>query len=143
MVIRFFIYGLGGWCGEVVFTALTQSLPRRDWRLMGYSYLWMFPIYGLIAPLYEPLHDLIREMPLVVRAGVWSLGFTAVEHTTGRVLERMTGRCPWDYVAAGSRFAINPYIRWDYFAVWAVVGLALEPAHDFLVRLTPAIQAAF
>ena len=143
VLIRFFLYGLGGWCGEVVFTALTQSLPRRDWRLLGYTYLWMFPIYGLIAPLYEPLHDLIRGLPLIVRAAVWSLGFTAVEYTTGRVIERLTGRCPWDYVAASARFAINPYIRWDYFLVWAVVGLALEPAHDFLVRLTPAIQAAF
>ena len=70
VLIRFFLYGLGGWCGEVVFTALTQSLPRRDWRLLGYTYLWMFPIYGLIGPLYEPLHDLIRGLPLIMRAAV-------------------------------------------------------------------------
>jgi uncharacterized membrane protein len=141
MLVRFVLYGLGGWCGEVVFTALSESLPRRDWRLVGHSYLWMFPIYGLLAPLYEPLHDLIRSAPLLGRAVVWSLGFTAVEYATGRAIERVSGRCPWDYVAAGQRFAINAYIRWDYFVVWALVGLALEPAHDFLVRLTPAIRA--
>jgi hypothetical protein len=142
VIVRFVVYGLLGWCAEVVWTALLGFLRTRDARLAGTSYLWMFPIYGSIAFLYEPLHDAIREAPLLARAAVWSLGFTAVEFASGRAIERATGRCPWDYAAAGARFAINPYIRWDYFPLWAAVGLALEPVHDFLVRLTPAIEAA-
>ncbi|UCG26396.1 MAG: hypothetical protein JSW55_02275 [Chloroflexota bacterium] len=134
------MYGLGGWCGEVVFTALTDSLPKRDWRLVGTTYLWMFPIYGLLAVFYEPVHDLIRDLPILVRAIIWSLGFTAVELVTGWLIARVTGRCPWDY--SDKRFAINAYIRWDFFPVWAIIGLALEPVHDFLVRLTPAIEEA-
>ena len=140
MLIRFILYGLGGWCGEIIFTALTDSLPNRDWRLTGTSYLWMFPIYGLLAPLYEPVHDLIREVPLLGRAIIWSLGFTLIELISGWLIARFTGRCPWDY--SEKRFAINAYIRWDFFPVWAMIGLALEPVHDFLVRLTPAIEAA-
>lgn len=140
MWIRFILYGLGGWCGEVIFTALTDSLPRRDWRLVGTTYLWMFPIYGLLVLLYEPVHDLIRGYPLIVRAIVWALGFTTVELITGWLIERITGRCPWDY--SNKRFAINAYIRWDFFVVWAIIGLALEPVHDFLVTLTPAIEEA-
>jgi hypothetical protein len=142
VIVRFVVYGLLGWCAEVVWTALLGFLRTRDARLAGTSYLWMFPIYGSIAFLYEPLHDAIREAPLLARAAVWSLGFPAVEFACGRAIERATGRCPWDYAAAGARFAINPYIRWDYFPLWAAVGLALEPVHDFLVRLTPAIEAA-
>jgi putative ABC transporter type IV len=142
MLTRFVLYGLGGWCGEVLFTALTGSLPQRDWRLTGRTYLWMFPIYGLLAPLYEPVHELIRGFPFGARAVVWSLGFTAVECSSGWLIERLTGRCPWDYVASANRLAINAYIRWDYFPLWAAVGLALEPAHDVLVRLTPVIEAA-
>jgi len=142
VLTRALIYGLLGWCAEVVFTALTESLPRRDRRLMGYTYLWMFPIYGSIALLYEPLHDSLRGAPLLARAAVYSAGFTAVELATGWAIARITGRCPWDYVADGYRFAINPYIRWDYFPLWAAAGLALEPVSDFLVRLTPAIEAA-
>jgi uncharacterized membrane protein len=138
--IRFVLYGLGGWCGEVVYTALTDSLPKGDWRLVGITYLWMFPIYGLIAPLYEPVHDLIRAVPWPGRALIWALGFTLVELAAGWFLAQLTGRCPWDY--SQKRWAINAYIRWDYFPVWAVVGLALEPVHNFLVRLTPAIEAA-
>jgi uncharacterized membrane protein len=140
MWIRFILYGLGGWCGEVLFTALTDSLPKRDWRLVGTTYLWMFPIYGLLVVFYEPVHDLIRDYPIIVRAIVWSLGFTTVELITGWLIERITGRCPWDY--SDKRFAINAYIRWDFFVVWAIIGLALEPVHDFLVTLTPAIQEA-
>lgn len=141
MLIRFILYGLGGWCGEVVFTALTDSVPRRDWRLLGTTYLWMFPIYGLIAVFYEPVHDLIRDFPLLVRALIWSLGFTTVELITGWLITRVTGRCPWDY--SEKKYAINAYIRWDFFIVWALIGLALEPVHDFLVVLTPAIIEAF
>lgn len=140
MWIRFILYGLGGWCGEVVFTALTDSLPKRDWRLIGTTYLWMFPIYGLLAILYEPVHDLIRDYPIIVRALIWSVGFTIVELSAGWLIERITGRCPWDY--SDRRFAINAYVRWDFFVVWAIIGLALEPVHDFLVRLTPAIEEA-
>jgi len=140
MLIRFVLYGLGGWCGEVIFTALTDSVPRRDWRLVGTTYLWMFPIYGLIAIFYEPAHNLIRDLPWIVRAVIWSVGFTTVELITGWTIAKITGRCPWDY--SHKRFGINAYIRWDYFIVWAIIGLALEPVHDFLVELTPAIQDA-
>ena len=138
MLIRFVIYGLVGWCGEILYTALAGSIRQRDWRLIGTTYLWMFPIYGLIAPLYEPTHDAIRNLPLLLRAVIWSLGLTLVELISGWLIKRATGRCPWDYSLR--RFAINAYIRWDFFPVWAVVGVALEPVHDFLVSLTPSIK---
>jgi uncharacterized membrane protein len=140
MWIRFVVYGLGGWCGEILFTALTESLARRDWRLVGTTTLWMFPIYGSIALLYEPAHAAIREWPLAARAVAWSLGFTAVEWVSGWLIARLIGRCPWDY--SGRRFAINPYVRWDFLPIWALVGLALEPLSDLLIRLTPAIARA-
>jgi uncharacterized membrane protein len=142
VIVRFVLYGLLGWCAEVVWTALVDFRRTRDARLAGTTYLWMFPIYGQIAFLYEPVHDAIRAAPLPARALVWALGFTAVEWASGWAIERVTGRCPWDYAAAGVRFAINPYVRWDYLPLWAAVGLLLEPVHDFLLRLTPAIEAA-
>lgn len=141
MWIRFVIYGFGGFCAEVVYTALVGLFFRKDLTLTGKTYLWMFPIYGLIAPLYEPVHNHIRDLNVVWRALIWSVGFTCVEWASGWIISKFIGRCPWDY--RDKRFHINAYIRWDFFPLWAAVGLLMEPVHDYLVQLTPAIQSLF
>jgi uncharacterized membrane protein len=143
MPIRFFIYGVLGWCIEIIYTAIAGKLDRRQpgWQLMGVTYLWMFPIYGLLAPLYEPMHDLIRLWPLLFRAMIYAAGFMAIEYASGWLLRRLTGACPWDYTGR-ARWQLHGLMRWDYAPLWALLGLVLEPIHDFLVRLTPAIQAA-
>ena len=95
---RFAAYGLIGWCGEVAFTGVHDFVRTRDRRLPSRSSLWMFPIYGLLAPLYEPLHDATRDrLPAPVRAALYGGGFLAVEYATGRLLRRLLGRAPWDY----------------------------------------------
>lgn len=143
MPIRFVLYGLLGWAIEIVWTALgsTAGGAQRGWRLAGTTYLWMFPIYGLLAPLYEPLHDAIRAWPWPLRALLYGLGFLAVEYAAGWLLRRLTGACPWDYTGRCRRH-LHGLIRLDYGPLWALLGLALEPVHDLLVRLTPAIEAA-
>jgi uncharacterized membrane protein len=140
MLFRFVVYGCMGLIGETVYTAIVKLIYERDWRLPGTTYLWMFPIYGLIAPLYEPVHDLIRYYPLPIRAVIWSVGFTAIEFITGWSIGQLINGCPWDY--RDKRFAINQYIRWDFFPLWAAVGLAIEPSHDLLVRITPLFLKA-
>lgn len=143
MFIRFFIYGVLGWCIEIIYTAIAGKVSGQQpgWRLAGITYLWMFPIYGLLAPLYEPLHDAIRLWPILVRAIVYAAGFMAIEYATGWLLRRLLGGCPWDYTGR-ARWHLHGLMRWDYAPLWALLGLAIEPIHDFLVRLTPAIQAA-
>lgn len=143
MWVRFILYGLGGWCAEIIFTASRDRIRGRvdDWKLTGTTYLWMFPLYGLIAIIYEPVHDAIRLWVWPLRATVYVLGFFAIEYVSGWLLEWLTGSCPWDY-SRWSRFSVNGYIRLDYAPIWMLVGLGLEPLHDFLVRLTPAIIQA-
>ena len=143
MLIRFVLYGLLGWAIEIVWTALSSTAggAQRGWRLAGTTYLWMFPIYGLLAPLYEPLHDAIRPWPWPLRGLLYGLGFLAVEYVAGWLLRRLTGACPWDYTGRCRRH-LHGLIRLDYGPLWALLGLALEPVHDLLVRLTPAIEAA-
>jgi len=142
MIFRFIIYGMLGWCGEIIWTATKGKLSgqQRDWKLRGTTYLWMFPIYGLIAPLYEPVHNAVRAWPWPMRGGIHMLGFWATEYSTGRVLRRLIGLCPWDYSHA--RWHVHGLIRLDYGPVWFLIGLGLEPIHDLLVQLTPAIQQA-
>ena len=91
----------------------------------------MFPIYGLLQPLFEPLHDAMRDrMPAPARAAVYAAGFFGVEYASGAALRRVLGRAPWDYTDA--RVHLNGLIRPDYAPIWALFGLALEPLHDAL-----------
>ncbi len=154
------IYGLLGWAIEIVWSALGaavfgQSAPfqtaaataagaRGRWALAGRTYLWMFPIYGSMVFLYEPLHDALRPWAWPLRALVYALAFLGVEYGAGWLLRRATGACPWDYAARRnpSRWQVQGLIRLDYAPAWAALGLALERVHDFLVRVTPAVLQA-
>ena len=125
-------YGLLGWAAEVAFTGVHDAVdPRsRNWRLQGHSYLWMLPIYGLLAYMYEPLHDRVRHRRAWQRAVAYAGGFIAVEYATGVALRRAVGLVPWDYTEH-SRFALpGGAIRLDYIPVFAAVGMLLEPVHD-------------
>jgi hypothetical protein len=166
-LLRFIAYGMLGWAIEIVWTALHQLLapasavargghapdagPRgaagevearaagERWRLAGTTYLWMFPLYGSMVFLYEPLHDALRPVPWLGRALVYAAAFLAVEYVAGWLLRRLTGSCPWDYSRRQrpSRWQLHGLVRLDYLPAWALLGLALEPVHDFLLRLAP------
>jgi uncharacterized membrane protein len=128
---RFVAYGLLGWCAEVAFTGVGGFVESRDRRLMSKTSLWMFPTYGLIQPLYEPVHDALRERaPGPLRALIYGLGFLGAEYLSGVALRRTIGAATWDYSHA--RLNVDGLIRWDYLPLWAAAGLALEPVHDVL-----------
>jgi len=113
--------------------------PTDDrWRLVGMTYLWMFPIYGLIAAFYEPGHNLLRTYPWAIRMVAYAFGFMGVEYVAGWLLRHITGQCPWDYAGA-TRWQIDGLVRLDYAPAWGALGMLLEPLHDFMVRLTPSI----
>jgi uncharacterized membrane protein len=131
---RFVAYGLLGWCAEVTFTAIHDFARERDPRLPSRTSLWMFPIYGLMAYLFEPLHDGVRAKPAAVRAAAYGAGFLAVEYASGRLLRAILGDAPWDYAYA--RRHVHGLVRPDYFPMWAVAGLAMERVHDALAGRT-------
>jgi hypothetical protein len=127
---RFVAYGLTGWCAEVLFTGAHDFIRLRDNRLPSRTSIWMFPVYGLMAFLFEPLHDAMRDRPPPVRGAAYAAGFLTVEYATGRLFRVAMGQAPWDYTYA--RRHLHGLIRPDYFPVWAVMGLAMEPLHDML-----------
>jgi hypothetical protein len=128
---RFAAYGLIGWCAEILFTGIHDFARYRDPRLPSRSSVWMFGVYGLMQPMFEPLHEAMRgRVPAPVRAGVYALGFMATEYSSGQVLRAAIGEAPWDY--SDSRRHIQGLVRPDYFPVWAALGLAMEPIHDVL-----------
>ncbi len=92
----------------------------------------MLPIYALLLPLYEPIHDALRGRSWVLRGSVYGVGFLAVEYASGVAFRHALGEAPWDY--SDARYNIDGLIRADYFFQWAAMGLALEPLHDALTR---------
>ncbi|HZY44449.1 MAG TPA: hypothetical protein VFF70_06845, partial [Anaerolineae bacterium] len=73
MFLRFLLYGIGGWCAEILWTSIRDRVRCRvdDWKLKGTTYLWMFPIYGgALLFLYEPAHDAIRSISWPLRGSI-------------------------------------------------------------------------
>jgi uncharacterized membrane protein len=128
---RFAVYGGLGWCFEILMTGIHDYMRNRDPRLPSRSSVWMFPIYGLLQPMYEPLHDALRDKPIAVRAGAYGVGIMALEYATGKALRRLVGEAPWDYTYA--KVHIDGLVRPAYFPLWAGLGLGMERVHDTLV----------
>src|SRR4051794_11433592 len=85
---RFLVYGLAGWCSEVVSTSIRSHGRDANWRLTGTTYAWMLPIYGLAAVLFEPADTAARRngWPWWQRGLIWTAGIYSVEAASGEVL---------------------------------------------------------
>ena len=139
MIFRFILYGLMGLAVEVVWTAIYDKIfnKKEGWDLQGTTYVWMLPIYGMTVFLFEPAHNLIRDMLWYYRGAIYVVGIFAVEYAAGYALRRL-GHCPWDY-SDKTPLHLHGLIRFDYIPAWFVMGFAMETAHDFLVDVTPLL----
>lgn len=133
LAIRFLIYGALGWCLEVVFTGVCAIIWERDRAATGKTYLWMHPIYGLTALLLEFVHGALAAQSWLLRGLVYVLIIYAAEYSSGWLLKRLLGRCPWDY--SGKGLNLSGLIRLDYAPAWFVAGLLFEPIRGLLGAL--------
>jgi len=122
ILIKFVVFGCLGIVMEVFWTGLFSFLSG-DRTLMGYTSIWMFPIYGS-AVMFEPIYECIKSLPMAVRGSVYMVLIFAAEFSSGYMLERFVGQCPWSY--AGCRTNIYGLIRLDYAPLWFTVGLFME-----------------
>lgn len=136
MIGRFIIYGLLGWCIEILWTGF-GSLLKGDVKLTGRTYIWMFFIYGL-AVFLEPIHERIVDLNIVLRGGLYTVLIFSAEYCTGWVLKKVLGVCPWDY--SECPFSVNGLIRLDYAPAWFVAGLLFEKAHYGIEKISSVIS---
>lgn len=136
MFKRFVIYGLLGFCGEVLWTGL-GSMMKGDIKLMGWTYIWMFPIYAM-AILLEPIHNRIRHLSIFIRGGVYTVLIFIGEFISGIILKGILGVCPWDYT--GKPLSIYGIITLTYIPVWFMVGLIFEKIHDTLIGIEQILK---
>jgi hypothetical protein len=116
---------------EVAFTAM-KNIRGGDRRLAGHSYLWMFPIYGLAYPLFAWLWPVVEGWPVLLRGGVYVVGFFAIEYGSGWILRRALGQCPWEEGYRAARWGVHGLIRLDYAPAWFAVGLLFERLYVWL-----------
>lgn len=121
LVSDYFLCGIIGWCTEIIFTSL-QSLRNKDFRLLGVTSLWMFPIYGLGSLLVLP-YRFIKNTSVFLRGTIYTICIFLGEYFSGRLLTRFHV-CPWNYEKA--KLNIHKVIRLDYAPLWFIFGLFLE-----------------
>lgn len=121
LLSNFFRCGIVGWCTEIIFTSL-HSLYHHDYRLIGVTSLWMFPIYGLGSLLVIP-YKFLKKYSFIVRGTIYTICIFLGEFFSGQLLTKFQ-ICPWNYEKA--KFNIKKVIRLDYAPLWFLFGLFLE-----------------
>ena len=129
----FISFGILGVFGEVVYTSLKALIRERSLRLQGRSYLWMFPIYGLIALLFDPAHRFMSAWSWPLRGLGYMVVIFAVEYLAGALLERITGDHVWHYKG---RYNLHGHIQLAHAPVWFAVGLLVERYYPQMLALS-------
>ena len=119
-----------GVAAEVLFTALTS--PSAGKRLLGYSYVWMLPVYALLYPGFHFLLPLIAAWPWPARAALYAASIMTGELLTGVLLRFALGEAPWEKEYRGKRRCVAGLVRLDYFPAWAAGALIFERAFRLL-----------
>ena len=120
-----------GVAAEVIFTALASD--KRDRRLLGYSYVWMFPIYALLYPGFHLLLPLVGAWAWPVRGAFYAVVIMIFEMLTGLALRAAVGEAPWESEYRGKRWAVLNLVRLDFFPAWAIGALAFERAYRLVI----------
>lgn len=111
---------------EVVFTALCDFRKTRDLRLMGYTYVWMVPIYLVVYPALCILYPRVSAWAWPLRGAFYVALIYAVEYSSGWVLRKATGECPWERGYRGSRWSVSDLIRLDFAPGWLLAAFVYE-----------------
>ena len=131
----FIIYGLFGWAVEILFTAITESYKKKNWKLEGVTYLWMFPIYGFGGLLFDFAYtqSVSFGITIIPRLLIFLAGLYIIELIFGFILLKVTGDYVWKY---NGRWQFAHIINFAYAPAWIVFLLALEQLHQFIDRLS-------
>jgi len=132
--VKVLIFACVGVAIEVIFTAVSGFIKTRNLKLTGYTYLWMFPIWGIAAPLYALVYPQIVHWNFAFRCLVYALILYVLEYGSGWLLRLALGECPWEKNYLESRWNVHGLIRLDYFPAWFV-------AVFFFERLYLALQS--
>jgi len=111
---------------EVVFTASLDFLETRDRRLLGYTYLWMIPVYMIVYPACWWLYPKVAAWPWLARGLFYTALIFAVEYASGWLIRKAVGKCPWEDGYYKARWGVHGLIRLDFTPAWVAASLVYE-----------------
>lgn len=120
---------------EVIFTGITDAINNTPlcgspvMALAGKSYVWMIFIYAAIPLLGHYLHHHVEKYHVILRLLFYVALVYAIEFTSGLLLQKITGRCPWQYTEG---WHVMGLIRLDYFPAWLLFCWILERLYLFI-----------
>lgn len=120
-----------GMAAEVIFTALMDARSKGP-RLIGYSYVWMLPIYALLYPGFSLLTPYLGSLAWPMRGALYAAIIMVFEMITGLILKAALGEAPWESEYRGKRWAVLNLVRLDFFPAWAIGALVFERAYRML-----------
>jgi uncharacterized membrane protein len=134
LLFRFLTYGIFGWVVEILFTSISNSYKKKSWQLKGFTYLWMFPIYGFGGLLFEMVYNyfLTQEFSFIVRMPIYLIGLYVIELVAGFILLKLTGNYVWKYEG---KWQYANLINFLYAPLWILFLIALEWLNLFLNRI--------
>jgi hypothetical protein len=90
--------------------------------------------------LLEQVAKRMKKAPFWARGLAYTGVIYAAEYSSGWLLRRGTGKCPWDY--SGSGRDVHGLVRLDYAPAWYALGLLFEPLHAAVTALEQPGAAA-
>lgn len=133
--LRFYVYGIQGFCHEIIFTAVYDFLLTNNWQLKGQSALSSFLIYGSGGLLVERLYILLylqRKLSRFYRLPLYLMIAFLWEFMWGLLL-RQFNACPWDYHHYTYNFM--GLITLEYAPGWLLLSFITDVVAEFLLKV--------
>lgn len=132
LILEFLIFGCLGTTMEIFFTSFLDLTKTLDWRLLGYSYPWVFPVYGSAAIVLNIFYPYLSRFKILVRGTIYVACLYAAEYASGFILRKILGACPWEASYRQSPLNVSGLVRLDFFPAWFLAGLLFERFYIFL-----------
>jgi len=135
-------FALMGITLEVFWQGLGNLIRKKDLRLIGHSYIWMIPLYGLVPFIYKTTLSHFQNYSIFFRGLIYMFAFYLLEYIFGFTIKQLTGRCPWDYskhyvkiFGKKRKFHFQKIITLEYAPVWYIYGILFEFYYLFLIKI--------
>ena len=124
-------WGMFGICAEVAFTAIFDLITKKKIILMGYTCLWMFPIYGFGLSYGFDLAETVIQND-IVRYLSYPIWVWIIEILVGYPLFKFGIRL-WDYSYLSKQKNWKGIISFVHFPIWIFLGIMVEYIKQILI----------